>query len=246
MGSDPAVRAARAWHDDRTGGGLVTAFEVPMTRREAVLKRLRQDIAAGVLPSGTVLKDGEIAARLGVSITPVREAITQLAAEGLVDVSPNRTRKVSGLTQKSALELIDVMELLACAGFAGGVENLTDEHMAQLRRRHAEFVGALDRGDVTTASAAGAEFSTVVVMANGNRELQSLLDVVVVRSLRMLAREAGSSVWRPWTTGYGAVLQRLEEGDRAGAVARYRRIYVEYRAVVEEILWHGDAGQELH
>jgi DNA-binding GntR family transcriptional regulator len=218
----------------------VTSFEVPLTRREAVVQRLRQEIGSGELPPGTVLKDAEIAARLGVSITPVREAITQLAAEGLVDVSPNRTRKVSGLTQKSALELVDVMELLACAGFAGGVDNLTDEHLAQLRKRYAEYTEALAHGDVTIASAAGADFSTIVVMANGNRELQSLLDLVVVRSLRMLTRDPDSDVWRPWVTGYREVLDLLEQGDRAGAVARYRQIYVEYRAAVEEMLWHGN------
>ena len=220
---------------------MTSSFEVPLTRREAVVQRLRQEIASGQLPPGTVLKDAEIAARLGVSITPVREAITQLTAQGLVDVAPNRTRKVSGLTQKSALELVDVMELLACAGFAGGVDNLTAEHIAKLRKRHAEFTGALERGDVTAASAAGADFSTIVVMANGNRELQSLLDQVVVRTGRMMAMEPGSSLWRPWVAGYGEVLELLERGDRAGAVARYRHIYVEYRAAVEDMLWHGDA-----
>ncbi|MBB3083909.1 GntR family transcriptional regulator [Geodermatophilus sabuli] len=220
----------------------MTSFEVPLTRREAVVRRLRQEITAGQLPAGTVLKDAELAARLGVSITPVREAITQLAAEGLVDVAPNRTRKVAGLTQKSALELVDVMELLACAGFAGGVDNLTDEHLARLRTRYTEYTGALARGDVTTASAAGADFSTIVVMANGNRELQSMLDLVVVRVLRMLAMESHSDSWRPWVEGYGEVLELLERGDRAGAVARYRRIYVEFRAAVERSLWPGEAG----
>ena len=52
--------------------------------------------------------------------------------------------------------------------------------------------------------------------------------------------EPGSSLWRPWVTGYGEVLDLLERDDRAGAAARYRQIYVEYRAAVEETLWHGD------
>jgi hypothetical protein len=56
-----------------------------------------------------------------------------------------------------------------------------------------------------------------------------------------MAMEPGSSLWRPWVTGYGEVLGLLERGDRAGAVARYGQIYVEYRAAVEETLWHGDA-----
>ncbi|MDT7626694.1 MAG: hypothetical protein QOF99_7595, partial [Pseudonocardiales bacterium] len=57
-------------------------FVVPLTRREAVERQLREEIVSGTLPAGTVIKDAEVAARLGVSITPVREAIAQLAAEG--------------------------------------------------------------------------------------------------------------------------------------------------------------------
>src|SRR5690349_5126703 len=184
------------------GGEDVKGFDVPLTRREAVARQLREEILSGQLPPGTLLKDAELAARLGMSVTPVREALTQLAAEGLVDISPNRRRKVAGLTQKTALELVDVRELLACAGFAGGVENLTDDDVARLRKRYTEYTDALDRGDVTAASAAGADFSTIVVMANGNRELQSLIDLVVTRSLRMLTLRSDSSIWTPWITGY--------------------------------------------
>jgi DNA-binding GntR family transcriptional regulator len=213
-------------------------FEVPLTRREAVVHRLRAEIVAGELVPGTILKDAELAARLGMSITPVREAITQLAAEGLVDISPNRTRKVAGLTQKSALELVDVMELLACQGFAWGVENLTEDHIASMRKRYVQFVDALNRGDVTAASAAGADFSTIAVLASGNRELQSLIDLVVTRSLRMLALGPDSEIWTPWIAGYREVVELLERGERDRATVRYQQIYREYRAVLEETLWH--------
>jgi DNA-binding GntR family transcriptional regulator len=220
------------------GEGAMTGFEVPLTRREAVVQRLRKEIVAGDLLPGTVLKDAELATRLGMSITPVREAIAQLAAEGLVDISPNRTRKVSGLTQKSALELVDVMELLACEGFARGVDNLSDEQIAAMRDRYTAFANGLEHGDVTAASAAGADFSTIVVMAGGNRELQSLIDLVVTRSLRMLALGPDSAVWTPWLRGYRDVVELLEQNARSQAVARYRQIYQEYRAVLEERLWH--------
>jgi DNA-binding GntR family transcriptional regulator len=211
-------------------------FDVPLTRREAVVQRLRAEILSGELPPGTLLKDAELAARLGLSITPVREAITQLAAEGLVDISPNRTRKVAGVNLKSALELADVMELLACAGFAAGVENLTEEHLARLRTRYAEYTDALSRGDVAMAQSAGADFSTIVILAGGNRELQALVDQVVTRSLRMLSLRADSDLWAPWVEGYRDVLELLEKGERERAVARYRQIYVQYRAAIEKAL----------
>ncbi|MEN3281983.1 MAG: hypothetical protein V7607_3123 [Solirubrobacteraceae bacterium] len=213
------------------------SFAVPPTRREAVLQQLRHEIVSGALPAGTVLKDAEVAARLGVSITPIREAIAQLAAEGLIDLAPNRPRRVTQITQKNALELIDVMAVLACAGFEWGVPNLTDSHLAQMRRRLDEFVDALRRDDVTVASAAGADFSTIVILASGTREQQTHVDLVVARTLRLLALTSDSDVWQIWIRGYRETLELLERRDPAGAIERYRQIYREYRARVETLLF---------
>jgi DNA-binding GntR family transcriptional regulator len=212
-------------------------FDVPLTRREAVVRHLRDEIVRGTLPPGTVLKDAEIAARLGVSITPVREGIAQLAAEGLIDIAPNRTRHVTRVTQKNALELVDVMGVLACAGFQWGVHNLTDSHLAQMRVRLDEFVGFLKEGNVTAAGAAGADFSTIAILASGNRELQTHVDLVVARTLRLHALTAESDVWQVWIDGYRETLELLEADDKEGAVARYRQIYGDYRACVETLLF---------
>ncbi len=81
----------------------------PLTRTAAVMRQLRNEIVTGQLPTGTVVKDAELAARMGVSITPVREAIAQLSAQGLIDIAPNRTRRVTSVTEHNALELIDLM-----------------------------------------------------------------------------------------------------------------------------------------
>lgn len=213
------------------------SYAVPLTRREAVLRQLRQEIVSGQLPAGTVIKDAEVAARLGVSITPIREAIAQLAAEGLIDLAPNRPRRVTQVTQKNALELIDVMAVLACAGFEWGAPNLNEEHLAKMRVRLDEFVEALKREDVTTAGASGADFSTIVISASGNRELQTHVDLVVARTLRLLALTADSDVWPIWIRGYAETLDLLERGERDAAVERYRRIYSEYRARVETLLF---------
>jgi DNA-binding GntR family transcriptional regulator len=213
------------------------SYAVPPTRTAAVVRQLRNEIVTGELPPGTLIKDAELAARLGVSITPVREAIAQLSVEGLIDIAPNRTRHVTKVTQKNALELIDVMGVLACAGFEWGVENLTDTHLDLLRRRQKEFVEGLASGNVLAAGAAGADFSTTVILASGNRELQAMVDLVVARTTRILAMTAESDLWSTWIEGHDAIIDLLEAGDRAGAVRRYRQIYVDYRAKVEAVLF---------
>ena len=208
------------------------SYAVPPTRTAAVVRQLRNEIVSGELPPGTLIKDAELAARLGVSITPVREAIAQLSVEGLIDIAPNRTRHVTKVTQKNALELIDVMGVLACAGFEWGVENLTETHLDLLRQRQKEFTEALAAGNVVAAGAAGADFSTTVILASGNRELQSMVDLVVARTNRILAMAPEEGLWQTWIDGHHDIIALLEADDHAGATARYRQIYVDYRAQV--------------
>ncbi|WP_442811751.1 FCD domain-containing protein [Streptosporangium sp. NBC_01755] len=93
---------------------------------------------------------------------------------------------------------------------------------------------------VPGAAAAGADFSTVIIMASGNRELQTHVDLVVTRTQRVLALTAESEVWRVWLDGYRQTLELLERGDRAGAVERYRQIYRDYRQRVETLLFDED------
>jgi DNA-binding GntR family transcriptional regulator len=213
------------------------SYTVPVTRREAVASQLRQEIVSGALSAGSVIKDAEVAARLGVSITPVREAIAQLAAEGLIDLAPNRTRRVTQVTQKNALELIDVMTVLACAGFEWGVDNLTRSHLESMRRKLRELVDHLQSGNITAAGAAGADISTIVISASGNRELQTHVDLVVARTQRLFAYSVSRDIWDIWIRGYQETIDLLDRDQPAAAVARYRRIYTDYRSSVEALLF---------
>ncbi len=209
------------------------SYSLPLTRTEAIARHLREEIVTGQLAPGTVIKDAELADRLGVSITPVREAIVLLSAEGLIDISPNRTRRVTDVSQKNALELIDVMCVLACAGAEWGVPNLNAADLARMRQRLDELLASLRAGDVATATSAGADFSTIMISASGNRELQTHVDLVVTRMRRLLGLTPESGHWRPWIDGYTKVLMLLEQGDTQAAIARYRQIYAEVRAGLE-------------
>jgi DNA-binding GntR family transcriptional regulator len=114
------------------------------------------------------------------------------------------------------------------------VDNLTETHIDLLRQRQKEFVEGLRAGNVLAAGAAGADFSTTVILASGNRELQSMVDLVVARTTRILAMTPESNLWSAWIRGHDEIIELLEAGDRQGALQRYRQIYVEYRAVVED------------
>ena len=91
-------------------------------------------------------------------------------------------------------------------------------HLQQLRTVLEAFDDALQRGDATTANAVGADFSTILISACGNRELQNHVDLVVARTQPVLARGAESELWRVWLDGE-RVEDLLAEPSRADARA---------------------------
>ena len=215
------------------GAGAVSTADLP-TRTAAVMRQLRHEIVTGRMPPGTVIKDAELAERMHVSMTQVREAIAQLAALKLIETAPNRTRRVAGVTRDGALELIDVLGVLACAGFAWGMVNLTDTHLEQLKQRQRTLEDAAAAGEVITAGLAVVDFSAIIVRAGGNAELQAMLDVLTAWTLRIFAVMSDSDLWQVWVDGQDAVLTLLQAGDHRAALERYRQIYQQCRTRIEK------------
>jgi DNA-binding GntR family transcriptional regulator len=125
------------------------------------------------------------------------------------------------------------MCVLACAGVEWGVPNLTAADLDRMRQRLDEMLAGLRSADVGAATSAGADFSTIMISASGNRELQTHVDLVVTRMRRLLGLTPESDHWRPWIDGYTEVLALLERGDSQAAIARYRRIYTDVRTGLE-------------
>ena len=114
---------------------------------DSLLSRLRDEILQGGVGPGLPLRQDEIAARHGVSKIPVREALLQLVAEGLVTAHPNRGFTVSQLSPQEAEEILEVRAVLECQAMRVAMPNITDSDLAQARRilDQAEQTDALDR-----------------------------------------------------------------------------------------------------
>lgn len=102
------------------------------TASEAVSERLRAEIQRGDLPPGTRLRQGEVAARFGVSTTPVREAFALLQAQGLVRIDPHRGAIVFLPTAKDAQELYEIRIALETLAIGRAVKNLDPEELQEL------------------------------------------------------------------------------------------------------------------
>src|SRR6267378_8478669 len=115
---------------------------------DEILTRLRDHIVEGNIPDGDRMPERQLCEMLGISRTPLREALKVLASEGLVELLPNRGARVRQLSEHDLGELFDVMGGLE--GLAGRLacENITDEEIAGIERLHYEMYGFYLRRDM--------------------------------------------------------------------------------------------------
>ena len=106
--------------------------------QEWVCRVLRAGIVNGELPGGMQLKQDEISAALNVSHIPVREALRQLEAQGLVQIHPNRGASVSKLTRNTLLDMMEVRATLAVMKLRNSAPRLTEEDYRELEAIVAE------------------------------------------------------------------------------------------------------------
>ena len=105
------------------------------------LTRLRDYIVEGHIPDGGRVPERQLCEMLGISRTPLREALKVLASEGLVDLLPNRGARVRALSQHELGELFDVMGGLESLAGRLACESITDEEIAEIERLHYEMYG---------------------------------------------------------------------------------------------------------
>ena len=164
--------------------------------RDDVFKRLRDAIVDGTFKPGEQLKDGELADWLGVSRTPVREALLRLGTSGLVVAIPGRSTTVTAIDATAAADARDViasMHSLAVRQMAG---RLSDDDLERMRAANRRFAAAVAADDVEGALDADEELHRIPVAALGNQALESVLehfDPLVRRAERQRFRSDGNT-----------------------------------------------------
>lgn len=144
--------------------------------RDDVFARLRDAIVDGTLAPGEQLRDLELADWLGVSRTPVREALLRLAGSGLVESSPGRSTAVTSLDLRAVREARDVVAAMHEVAVREAVASLTRSDLASMREANRRFRGAVAEGDVAAALRADDDFHGVAVAVAANRAVVSVLD----------------------------------------------------------------------
>ena len=172
------------------------ALTRPTLLRDSVHDRLRDAIVDGTLAPGEVVRDTELAAWLGVSRTPVREALLRLGESGLVRSAPGRSTVVAEIDLAEVREAHAVVVAMHRLAVAEAVARLTDDDVERMRAANRRFATAIDAHDTDAALAADDDFHRVAVEVSGNRALATVLDQFgpVVRRLerRRFASHAGA------------------------------------------------------
>jgi DNA-binding GntR family transcriptional regulator len=170
-------------------GVMGTAAILPDVSQATLAERayasLLKAIVRGDLPPGYRLRDHELAAQLGVSRTPVREALRRLEDEGLVESARNSFTRVAPVRPDRIADAFPVVAALHGLGARLGVPALTKGDIARMERHDTERTAALRRGDVLAAIAEDDRLHGVLLTAARNREIERLLARVMPHIRRL-------------------------------------------------------------
>ncbi len=144
--------------------------------RDVVFKTLRQSILTGELKPGERLMEIHLADKLGVSRTPIREAIRQLELEGLVVMLPRRGAQVAHITEKSMSDVLEVRLALDELSVKLACERITDEEIERLREACLDFEKAVDSADIRNITSADVAFHDIIFAASRNMRLIQMMN----------------------------------------------------------------------
>jgi DNA-binding GntR family transcriptional regulator len=154
-------------------GSLYEKIEMTDLRpiREIVLERLRTAIITRTLNPGDRLIETDIAEKMGVSRTPVREAFRQLEIEGLAENIPRKGTVVKGISKKDILEIYEIREVLEGLEFRLACSKITDSQIAMLKEKLVTMQECIDNNDITEYWKVHGDFHDIILYSSGNHRL---------------------------------------------------------------------------
>lgn len=144
--------------------------------RDVVFHTLREAILKGELKPGERLMELQLASRLGVSRTPIREAIRMLELEGLAVTVPRKGAEVAKMTEKDMEDVLQIRRALDELAVGLACDNMTEEKLEQLHEALERFEESTRTGDVQQIAQTDVEFHEVIYQATDNPKLVNMLN----------------------------------------------------------------------
>lgn len=144
--------------------------------RDVVFNTLRQAILRGELKPGERLMEIALSKRLGVSRTPVREAIRMLELEGLVTMIPRKGAQVAQITEQDLNDVLEVRLGLEELAVRFACERITEEELKALEDAVQQFEQAMSEDDLTDLAEADVKFHEIIYNSTHNRRLVQIIN----------------------------------------------------------------------
>lgn len=159
---------------------MKTQFQIGMNEylplRDVVFNTLREAILRGELKPGERLMEIQLAQKLGVSRTPVREAIRKLELEGLVLMIPRKGAEVAQITAQDLEDVLEVRCALEELAVKDACDHINDDQLLDLKIADEEFKRCLDEQDLVASVNADMLFHEIIYQATNNRRLMQMLN----------------------------------------------------------------------
>jgi DNA-binding GntR family transcriptional regulator len=196
----------------------VTAFPRPAAGLHAgLLDGIRTLINAGDLPPGARVPERELCQRFGVSRTPLRECLKVLAAEGLVELLPNRGARIATLEEGHLEHLFEVIAALEAEGGRLACLRITEAELAEIQGLHYRMYAHFLREQLPEYFALNQAIHDAIMRASGNPVLVSTYNTLAARltRARYMSNRMRPDRWKAAMEEHGAILELLIARDGA-------------------------------
>jgi DNA-binding GntR family transcriptional regulator len=179
-----------------------------------VAERLRVLIDSGELAPGTRLNEIELCNTMGVSRTPLREAIRSLATEGLIELQPNRGAIVSVVSQEDVTEILPIMASLEGLGGRLAAMHMDRSKIAQVRKIHDQMLSHYKNNEVAEYFETNRLIHELITEGSGNQTLVDTINSLSakVRRARFTAQMTNES-WAKAVSEHEEMIAALEAQD---------------------------------
>ena len=224
---------------------MQSSFDSDLPLRDVVFNTLRQAILIGELKPGERLMELHLADKLGVSRTPVREAIRRLELEGLVTMIPRKGAEVAQITEKSMSDVLEVRRTLdaLCAELA--CDRITPESLAALKKACDHFEQCVGTHDAKKIAQADVSLHDIIVEATGNQRLIQMVHNLSEQMYRYRFEYIkDSSQHDTLVKEHRIIYQSIVDKDKDTAAAAARlHIDNQKKAIIRQIRLESRAGR---
>lgn len=143
--------------------------------RDVVFNTLRNAILMGDIEPGERLMEVKLAEKLGVSRTPIREAIRMLELEGLVEMAPRKGAQVAKITKEDIKDVLEVRKVLEDLAIDLACDNIDAQEIKKLEENVVRFQNAIKKNDIKEIAVIDVEFHEIIYVSTKNRRLIQIL-----------------------------------------------------------------------